>query len=167
MVLCAGNIHSALSICYFALIFKFPHVHPFFLNKMLKPLKVMTRSYIFCILEAQGHVRSEMQIVSKLDDDMNSLPFVVILNRYYNKFNHSDIYPPTHCHFQACSFKAYQICFKAYQIIKIQKLKMAQDYSLIHRLYSDFVNGSSNNYFSKRIFKIMHFIQLSCHISLL
>ena len=44
----------------------------------------MTLSNIFCVSEGKGSVESEKQIFNKLNDDMNTLPLVVIINRHYN-----------------------------------------------------------------------------------
>lgn len=60
MLLFVCNVHSALTVCYFPLTFKFSYVYALFLNKVLKPLKVMTLSHILCILEVQSIVFIEL-----------------------------------------------------------------------------------------------------------
>ena len=52
--------------------------------KGLKPLKATTPSNTFGVSQGKGSVESEKQIFNKLNDDMNTLPLVVIINRHYN-----------------------------------------------------------------------------------
>ena len=96
--------------------------------KGLKPLKAMTLSNIFCVSEGKGSVESEKQIFNKLNDDMNTLPLVVIINRHYNFIivnmltlsKHKE-HVPTLFKCQVFYFKAHLMCFKTYQLTKIYK----------------------------------------------